>query len=314
MAEHGAWDVMDVAPDQLSSLPERLVSASLVLLDSIWLTEAHAAGIALLLARCPRVGVMLHSFPSLISATESGSPPLTRPSRFELQLIVALALVVVPGRHYADLLADSGAKILVAEPGIDAGWRAAPRHRSGPCRLVSVGAVTPRKGFLDVAGALEARAPTDYHWTVVGSLDVDPGYAERLVVHARRLGEVVLAGQQPPSEVQRIVRSSDLLLMPSYDENQPLVLVEAMAASVPAIAYAAGAARHMLQHGREGLIAPIGDQRAFSEHLDRVLDDEALRHSMALECWKRQHTIPSWSTAAQALRQALRAEAEPAHV
>jgi glycosyltransferase involved in cell wall biosynthesis len=90
--------------------------------------------------------------------------------------------------------------------------------------------------------------------------------------------------------------------MPSYDENQPLVLLEAMAASVPAIAYAAGATRQMLEHGREGYIAEIADKAAFAEHLQRLIDDEDLRYRMAVACWERQRSLLDWKTAARHAR------------
>jgi glycosyltransferase involved in cell wall biosynthesis len=90
--------------------------------------------------------------------------------------------------------------------------------------------------------------------------------------------------------------------MPSYDENQPLVLLEAMAASVPAVAYAAGATRNMLDHGREGFITEIGDKAGFAEHIRRLVEDEALRRRMAEACWQRQPSLPNWATAARRAR------------
>jgi len=74
---------------------------------------------------------------------------------------------------------------------------------------------------------------------------------------------------------------------------------------VPAIAYAAGAARHMLEHGREGLIAPIGDKPLLAAHLRRLIDGEAERHAMAVACWKRQSSLRNWADAARHARAAL---------
>jgi glycosyltransferase involved in cell wall biosynthesis len=307
MAEHAAWELIDVPAEQLPDLARHVGSSRPILMDSIWLTEAHLEAFVALGAHGRRVGVMLHSFPSMIAATEAGHAPLLEPSRFEVQALERLGLVVVPGRHYADLLLGCSAKIVIAEPGIDDGWRAAPRPRVGPCRLVSVGAATPRKGFLDVAALLEGRSSEDYRWTIVGSLDADPVYAERLLQLTHSLPSVRFEGQKPPHEVQRIVRASDVLVMPSYDENQPLVLLEAMAASVPAVAYAAGATRHMLEHGRQGLIATIGNKQGLAEHLDQLLDNESVRYQMALACFGRQSSIPSWSGAAERARAALHA-------
>jgi glycosyltransferase involved in cell wall biosynthesis len=307
MAEHGAWEICDVVAADLAELVDGLPAARLVVLDSIWLTPETVEPFFRLAARGGRVAVMLHSFPSMITAAESGAAPRCQPSDFECQAIARLGLVVVPGRHYEAPLQACGAEIVVSEPGIEDAWRTAPRRRSGPCRLVSVGAVTPRKGFLDVAQVLVQRSPADFRWTVIGSLDVDPEYAARVAETVKGCEHIELVGQLAPSEVRRLVALSDVLVMPSYDENQPLVLLESMAASVPAVAYAAGAARHMLEHGREGLIAPIGDKLLLAAHLRRLIEDEAERHTMAVACWKRQSSLRNWSDAARRCRAALEA-------
>lgn len=305
MAEHGLWEVCDAPAKDLPGLESRLSPARVVLMDSIWLTPEGAAPFLDWQGRERTLGLMLHSFPSMIVAAEGGNEPRNEPSRFELDTLRRLDFVVVPGRHYAEFLHGSDISALIAEPGLDDAWRLEPRRRAGPCRIVSVGAVTPRKGFLDVAEALAQRGTRDYHWTVVGNLETDPDYAARLAALSESLGSVSLVGQLAPSGVRDVVQQSDLLLMPSYDENQPLVLLEAMAASVPALAYAAGATRTMLEHGRQGLIAPIGDKKLLAEYVNCLLDDETKRYGMALECWKRQQSLPNWATAARQASSAL---------
>lgn len=305
MAEQGLWLLRDVRSGQLGEFA--LASADQpILMDSIWLTPEHATTFLELARRGRRVGVMLHSFPSLICAAEAGEAAPSAPSGFELDAIARLGVVVVPGSHYTHWLEGSGARMIVAEPGLDEGWRAPPRPRTGPCRLVSVGAVTPRKGFLDVAELLLRRGRSDdFVWRVLGSLDVDRAYAERVRDCVAQLPGVELLGQLEPREVQRQVRAADALLMPSYDENQPLVLLEAMAASVPAIAYAAGATRQMLEHDREGWITSIGDRAQFARYLERLLGDEPSRQRLAKACWERQQRLPSWSETAARARAAL---------
>jgi glycosyltransferase involved in cell wall biosynthesis len=297
MAEGELWELVDATPDALPGLVRRLPERASILMDSIWLTPEHAP--LFLAAQGPSAarGLMLHSFPSMIEATEAGQPPRLQPTAFEREIVERLDVVVVPGRHYVDMLDGTRTPLVVAEPGIDDVWRAQPRQRSGPCRLVSVGAVTPRKGFLDVAAVLSGLGHRDYTWSVAGSLEVDPAYVALVRERTRGL-PVTFCGQLSPAEVRALVQGSDLLLMPSYDENQPLVLLEAMAASVPAIAYAAGATRHMLEHGREGCIADIGDTEALAEHTRRLIGDEDLRYRMASACWVRQQSLRNWKAAA----------------
>jgi len=299
MADGGCWELVDAAADALPALIERLPEPASILMDSIWLSPEHAPAFLAARARNARLGLMLHSFPSMIEATEKGRPPRAEPTAFERDSIDRLDVVVVPGRHYVRMLAGTRTPLVVAEPGIDDVWRASPRVRSGPCRLVSVGAVTPRKGFLDVAKALPRLG--DYTWSIAGSLEVDPAYAALVRERTRGL-PVTLCGQLSPAETRALVQASDVLLMPSYDENQPLVLLEALAASVPAIAYAAGATRDMLEHGREGYIAEIGDGQALAESIERLIENEELRARMARSCWERQRSLRNWTSAAKHTR------------
>jgi glycosyltransferase involved in cell wall biosynthesis len=171
---------------------------------------------------------------------------------------------------------------------------------------VSLGALTPLKGFLDVFDALAPRAgDTSFRWTLIGSCDAHAAHAREIAERARSFPGVTLAGQLAPEEARRRVQQADVLVMPSYVENQPLVVLEAMAASVPAVAYAAGAVAHMIEHGREGLIGPVGDRAVLARNLTRLIDDEAERARMAEACWQRQRSLPSWREAALALRRAL---------
>jgi glycosyltransferase involved in cell wall biosynthesis len=213
--------------------------------------------------------------------------------------------VLVPGPHYADLLGGSKIEVQVVEAGIEDAWRVPPRPRGDRCSLVSVGAVTPRKGFRDVLEALRGRTEDDWRWTVVGSLDAHPAYAKAFVELAETMPAVTIAGQRSPDEVRAIVTAADVLVMPSYDENQPLVLLEATAASVPSVAYAAGGAPSMVAHESEGLVGPIGDVGQLARNLGRLIEDEEERRRMADACWKRQASIPSWQTAARRARATL---------
>jgi glycosyltransferase involved in cell wall biosynthesis len=308
MARHGAWQICDVDPEGLAArLPA--LDAGLLIADSIWLTEGAFGPFFDAAARGQRVAALMHSFPSFIAAAEGGGAPPAGPSGFEIEALERLGLVIAPGRHYADLLAGHDVEVLIAEPGVGDGWRLEPRPRRGPCSIVTVGAVTPRKGQLDVLEALRPRArDPNFRFTMVGSLRADERYADAVAELMQEFVGVTLAGQMSPEQTCELVKAADVLAMPSYDENQPLVLLEAMAASVPAVAYAAGATAHMIGHGREGLVCPIGDRDALGRSLGRLIDDEGERWRMALACWERQRTLPDWATAARRVREALEAQ------
>jgi glycosyltransferase involved in cell wall biosynthesis len=311
MAAHGAWETAGVEPERLGELLAE-IEGDLVLADSLWLAPDSIAPLLALSARGLPLAFLLHSFPSLIAAAERGQPPPAAPSRFEIETLERVGRVVVPGPHYRDLLRPHRVAVTICPPGIDDAWRAPPRPRRDHCALISIGAVSARKGFLDVLDAMRcAGRQADLRWTLIGNLQVDPGYAQEVRALAAQCGEVSLLGQQQPDQVRKLLVASDLLVMPSHDENHPLVLLEAMAASVPAVAYDAGAAARMLGHGARGLVSPIGDRAALARNLTCLMDDEPRRYRMAQACWRWQRRLPSWASAAQHARRLLESWLDP---
>lgn len=302
MAAHDAWRLLSVSPTQLGTLESSLDEVSLVLFDSIFLTEEHIGFFVDLQERGRRVGVMLHSFPSMIRAAETGAPPVTHPTRFEVETLQRFGLLVTLGDHYPRMLRGHGIDVVLAPPGVDDAWRKPPRQRRERCRFVSVGSVTRRKGFLDAARVFGERKESDFEWHVAGSLELDQDYARLVTETLPGDQNVHFWGQLAPERTCQLVRDSDVLLMPSYDENHPLVLIEAIAASVPAVVYAAGAAASIVGHERCGLVAPIGDVQRFGEHLDRLIRDEELRFAFAKACFERQGEISNWRNAARLAR------------
>ena len=64
-----------------------------------------------------------------------------------------------------------------------------------------------------------------------------------------------------------------MLVVPSFTEGAPLVVLEAMAAGVPVVASAVGGIPDQVRHGREGLLVPPGDPAALGDALLGLLRD-----------------------------------------
>src|SRR4051794_29400817 len=79
MAAHGLWDVLDVPFAELAGRLAELPLGRPVLMDSIWLTPEAAPLFLAMQQRGASLGLMLHSFPSMIEATENHRPPPAHP-------------------------------------------------------------------------------------------------------------------------------------------------------------------------------------------------------------------------------------------
>jgi glycosyltransferase involved in cell wall biosynthesis len=84
-------------------------------------------------------------------------------------------------------------------------------------------------------------------------------------------GRVCFLGFRPDSPA--LMRSLEVLVVPSLTEGSPLVTLEALAAGVPVIASAVGGIPDQIRHDREGVLVSPGDAAALGEALLDLLRD-----------------------------------------
>jgi glycosyltransferase involved in cell wall biosynthesis len=168
--------------------------------------------------------------------------------------------------------------------------------RSGPFHAVFLGAVEPRKG-LHIA--LEAwrlsEAYKDARLSVYGRI-VD-GYAKVLAPY-RSMPGVEFHGFT--DDAGGVLRSADVLVLPSFEEGSALVTYEAQGCgAVPLVSDATGA---QCVHEVSGMIHAAGNAEILAGHITRLKDDrgfiEALRQGVA-----KQRDKLTWAAAAERLEQ-----------
>ncbi len=155
-------------------------------------------------------------------------------------------------------------------PGIDLErWYPAPREPRERPRVLFVGGRFAEKGGFDLLAALEGRIGTEVDLDVVTPADVP--HAEGVTVH--RLGHA-------SPELRRLYQQADLLVLPTYGDTNPWVLLEAMACGTPAVSSDVGAIPEMLDEGRAGTVVPHGDVRALREAIEALLADGTRREGL----------------------------------
>ncbi|MEW6553603.1 MAG: glycosyltransferase family 4 protein [Actinomycetota bacterium] len=80
-------------------------------------------------------------------------------------------------------------------------------------------------------------------------------------------------------ELAPLISSSSLLVLPSWDEEQPLVVIEAMSCGLPVVTTPAGAS-DLIRDGQGGLVVPPHDPRALARAVNHILGDERMIESM----------------------------------
>jgi glycosyltransferase involved in cell wall biosynthesis len=152
---------------------------------------------------------------------------------------------------------------------------------SGRKVVMYSGQLIPRKGVDILIGAV-ARCAGHYVLAVVG----DGPERARHEHRARSLlgDRAVFIGNRPYSELPRLYAAADVFVLPSRQEVWGLVVNEALAAGVPAIATdATGAAHDLIAPTGAGLMVPDGDEVALANAVRRILesDDERARMRLA---------------------------------
>lgn len=208
--------------------------------------------------------------------------------------------LLVPSDHVARTFIDRGypsEKLLRHRYGFDP-RSFAPKgepHR-GPLQAVFVGSIEPRKGL---SIALEAwkrsRAYEHARFSIYGKV-VD-GYGAVIEPYLQLPG-VKVHGHTADSA--GALQSSDMLLLPSYEEGSALVTYEAQGCGVvPLVSDAAGA---VCVHNVTGLIHRAGDVDELAAHIRQLIDRperlEAMRSSILRG---RDHL--TWAAAAERLEE-----------
>ena len=88
-------------------------------------------------------------------------------------------------------------------------------------------------------------------------------------------------GSLPVDRVREALASAACLVLPSFQETAPLVVEEAMAAGVPALASNACGVPYMIEDGRTGLLFDPQRTESIAEKLDAVLSNADLRERMS---------------------------------
>jgi glycosyltransferase involved in cell wall biosynthesis len=76
---------------------------------------------------------------------------------------------------------------------------------------------------------------------------------------------------------------ASVFILPSKEESQGIVLVEAMATGTPVVATDAGGMPDVVEDNRNGFLVPVGDSRAMADRIGMLLKDTELRRSFGVE-------------------------------
>ena len=123
-------------------------------------------------------------------------------------------------------------------------------------RLVSVGRLSPEKGYLDLLKIYSqlVKDYPDWKLDIIGDGEERSKLEKFIEIHDLK-DKVTLHGFQGKEYIDKILNKSSIYLMTSYTESFGIVLIEAMSHGVPCVAFdSAEGAREIIQSGNNGYL------------------------------------------------------------
>jgi glycosyltransferase involved in cell wall biosynthesis len=206
--------------------------------------------------------------------------------------------LLVPSEHVAGTFLARGVpakKLLRHQYGFDPKiFQPGPEAPPGPLRAIFLGGIGPRKGLhIGLEAWRRSSASQKGRFAAYGR--IEEGYEPIL---APFLSEPSLAMHDFTADAPGVLRGSDVLVLPSFEEGSALVTYEAQGSGVvPLVSDAAGA---MCADQVTGLIHRVGDVDGLAAHFTLLSEHpEVLRRMREAILRDRQNL--SWAAAAERL-------------
>jgi len=126
-----------------------------------------------------------------------------------------------------------------------------------------------------------AKKRNDFHLLIAGGGKELPDFKKKAV----RLGiekVTTFTDKQAKKDAEKIFGAADIFVFPSITETQGIVIAEAMAAGVPAVAVGILGPTDIIKEGEDGFLTPLKVDE-FSSRIEQLLDDESLRKKMGAQ-------------------------------
>lgn len=165
------------------------------------------------------------------------------------------------------------AKLHVIRCGLDETFLGTePAELPQAARLVFVGRLTPEKGavLLIEAAAILKRKGVRVELVLIGDGPSRTDIEQTIARH-RLQDAVTLLGWQGSTRVREEIRASRALVLPSFAEGLPIVLMEALALRRPVLSTFVAGIPELVQPGISGFLVPPGSVNDLAEAMNTVV-------------------------------------------
>lgn len=153
-----------------------------------------------------------------------------------------------------------------------------PDHQKTLLLYVSRIAKEKNVEFLFEAIEILAHKREDFHLLMVGG-GPELEYYKRKTADWGLKNLITFTGMIEKKETNKIFGACDLFVFPSITETQGIVITEAMASGIPAIAVNKMGPSDIIQDGEDGFLVPL-NKKQFADKIEFLIDNIKLRQTM----------------------------------
>lgn len=160
--------------------------------------------------------------------------------------------------------------------------------RENTLTIISIAELHERKGLkylIEAIPEVSAKFP-NIKSVIVGEGPQRP-YLEKLIKNLKIENHVILVGRQ--KEIPKLLKSSDIFVLPSRREAFGLVVLEAMITGLPVIASQTGGIPEIIEHGKTGLLVKPENPEPIATTLIDLISNPEKRQKLATAGHKLVH-------------------------
>lgn len=176
--------------------------------------------------------------------------------------------------------------IRVAPEDLKAKWE----QKSNRIHLLFIGSIDKRKGILDLLEALSELDSDGYELSVCGGFS-DNNVKEEFERYKTNLcGKLVFHGYVSGEKRKQLYLDADVLVLPSYGEGLPLVILEAMSAGCAILSTKVGAIPEVVSD-KNGYLIEAGNIGELRETLRMLMDSSQDIKAKGMENAREAYTV-----------------------
>ncbi len=164
-----------------------------------------------------------------------------------------------------------------------------------------IGALHKNKGIyiLSELANILSKKNIPFKMNIVGEWEnsIDKQAISQYIKSQKLYSKIIFHGLKHGDDKWNILANTDLYLFPSYNEGQPISIIEAMAFGIPVIASKVGAIPDTIKNNENGFIIEEQDAKLYAEKIIFIIENPELFNKFSaqnLKSYKERFTVKNY--------------------